>query len=153
MPQPLAGFVDSDYVGNLDTRKSIVGFIFTLYGTAISWKASLQSVIALFTIEAGYITLIEGLKEAMWLKGILAELGMEHEVLSLHCDNQSAIHLTKHHVYHERCEHIDLKFHFVRDVTSKGYIKMEKISTHDNPIDMFTKALQQAKFKHCLNLV
>lgn len=41
----------------------------------------------------------------------------------------------------------------MRDVTSEGHTKVEKISTHDNPADMLTKALPQATFKHCLNLV
>ncbi|XP_073036570.1 secreted RxLR effector protein 161-like [Primulina eburnea] len=66
--QPLVGFVDSDYDGNLDTRKSLTGFIFTLYGTAISWKATIQLVVALSTTEAEYVALTEGIKEAMWLK-------------------------------------------------------------------------------------
>ncbi|XP_075492491.1 secreted RxLR effector protein 161-like [Primulina tabacum] len=69
LTQPLVGYVDSDYAGNLDTRKSVTGLIFTLYGTDISWKASLQSVVALSTTEAKYIALTEGVKDAMWLRG------------------------------------------------------------------------------------
>lgn len=89
----------------------------------------------------------------MWLKEILVEFGIEHEVVSVHCDNQIAIHLTKQQVHHERYKHIDIKHHFVRDIISKGNVNVDKISTHDNPADMMTKALPQAKFKHCLNLV
>lgn len=46
------GFVDSDFAGNIDTRKSLSGYVFTLYGTTISWRAVLQSVVALSTTEA-----------------------------------------------------------------------------------------------------
>lgn len=45
------GFVDSDYVGCLYTRKSLIGYVFTTYGIAISWKPNLQKIVALFTIE------------------------------------------------------------------------------------------------------
>lgn len=153
MNQPIIGFVDSDFAGNIDTRKSLTGFIFTLYGTTISWKSSLQSVVALSTTEAEYIALTEGIKEAIWLKGILSEFGICQKQISVHCDNQGAIHLAKHQVFHERCKHIDVKLHFVRDITDKGEVRVDKISTLDNPAYMMTKALPQSKFKHCLNLV
>ena len=69
-PVAIEGFVDSDYVGCLDTRKSITGYIFTTFGTTISWKAGLQKVVALFSTEAEYIALTEAVKEALWLRGI-----------------------------------------------------------------------------------
>ena len=50
--EAIIGYVDADFVGNVDTRKSLTGYVFTLYGTAISWKASQQSVVSLSTIEA-----------------------------------------------------------------------------------------------------
>ena len=53
----IEGFVDSDFAGCLDTRKSLTGYVFTTFGTAISWKASLQKVVALSTTEAKYIAL------------------------------------------------------------------------------------------------
>ncbi|XP_039688664.1 aspartate--tRNA ligase, chloroplastic/mitochondrial [Medicago truncatula] len=62
----LEGYVDADYAGNVDTRKSLSGFVFTLYGTTISWKANQQSVVALSTTQAEYIALVEGVKEAIW---------------------------------------------------------------------------------------
>lgn len=34
------GFVDSDYAGNVKTKKLILGFVFTLFGTIINWKAN-----------------------------------------------------------------------------------------------------------------
>ena len=47
-----------------------------MYGTAISWKASQQSIVALSTTKAEYMTLVEGVKEAIWLKGMVNELGI-----------------------------------------------------------------------------
>ena len=39
-------------------------------------------------------------------------------------------------MFHERTKHIDIKYHFVRDVIEEGKLKVCKISTHDNPVDM-----------------
>ncbi|XP_039687797.1 secreted RxLR effector protein 161-like [Medicago truncatula] len=72
----LEGYVDADYAGNVDTRKSLSGFVFTLYDKAISWKANQQSVVALSTTQAKYIALVEGVKEAILLKGMIGELGI-----------------------------------------------------------------------------
>ncbi|MCI37695.1 aspartyl-tRNA synthetase, partial [Trifolium medium] len=56
----LEGYVDADYASNIDTRKSWLGFVFTLFGTAVTWKANQQSVVALSTTRAEYIALVEG---------------------------------------------------------------------------------------------
>ncbi|XP_073046238.1 secreted RxLR effector protein 161-like [Primulina eburnea] len=98
LENPIVGYVDSDFAGNIDTRKSLSGFIFTMYGTAVSWKATLQSVVALSTTESEYIALTEGIKEALWLKGMVLELGIPQDKVEVYCDNQSAIHLSKHQV-------------------------------------------------------
>ena len=64
----LEGYVDADFAGNVDTRKSLSGFVFTLFGTTVTWKANRQLVVALSTTQAEYIALVEGVKEAIWLK-------------------------------------------------------------------------------------
>ena len=110
------GFVDSDYAGNLDKRRSLTGYVFMLCGNAISWKASLQSIVALSTTEAEYIAITEVVKEALWVKGLVNELGMVQDCISVMCDSQSAIHLSKNKTYHERTKHFDVRLHFVRDV-------------------------------------
>ena len=124
----LEGYVDSSYASNVDTRKSLSGFVFTLYGTTISWMENQQSVVALSTTEAEYIALVEGVKEAMWLKGMIGELGITQECVKIHRDRQSAIHLTNHQGYHERTKHIDIRLHFVRDMTESKEIMVEKVA-------------------------
>ena len=69
------------------------------------------------------------------------------------CDSQSAIYLTKDQMFHERTKHIDIKYHYVRDVIAQGKLKVSKISTHDNPADMLTKHVPVAKFELCSSLV
>ena len=80
-------------------------------------------------------------------------IGNLQEKVTVYCDNQSTIHLTKHQVFHKRFKHIDVKIYFVRDVIAQRLVKVEKIPTEEFPTDMFTKALPVTKFRHCLDLV
>jgi hypothetical protein len=147
------GFVDSDYAGDLDKRRSISGYIFSLCGSAVNWKASLQSVVALSTTEAEYVASTEGVKEAIWMRGLVSELGVPQDVIKVYCDSHSAICLTKNDMFQFKTKHIDIKYHFIRDVVAEGKIIVEKVHTDENPADMLTKPLSNTKFKHCLNLV
>lgn len=151
--EALIGYVDADYAANIDTRKSLTGYVFTLFGVAVSWRSVHQSVVALSTTEAEYVALTEAIKEGMWLQEILAEFGHVQEKITIFCDNQSAIHLAKHQGYHERTKHIDVKLYFVRDLVEKGSIEVKKIATEVNPADCLTKALPTSKFKLSLGLI
>ncbi|KAH9754237.1 hypothetical protein KPL71_015385 [Citrus sinensis] len=146
------GSVDSDYTGDLDNRRSLTCFLFTLNSCTISWKASLQSVVALSTTEAEYTAAAEAFKEAIWLRGMINELGYEQSSITILCDNQSAISLSKNQVHHEKTKHIDIKLHFIRLEVSKGTVKLVKVYTSNNVADMLTKPVPMAKFEHCLNL-
>ena len=56
-------------------------------------------------------------------------------------------------MFHDRTKHLDVKVNFIRDCIEEKQVELVKISTHENPADMLTKALPSAKFKFCLNLV
>ncbi|KAG8485167.1 hypothetical protein CXB51_021347 [Gossypium anomalum] len=147
------GHIDADFAGDLDRRRSLTGYVFTIRGYAISWKATLQTTVALSTIEAEYMAITEACKEAIWLKGLFSELNEDLQISTVFCDSQSAIFLTKDQMFHERTKHIDVRYHFVRDIITRGDIVLSKISTHENPADMMTKSLPITKFEHCLDLV
>ena len=147
------GFVDSDYAGDIDTRRSQTGYVFQIGGCTVSWKSNLQSIVALSTTEAEYIACTEAIKEALWLKGITREFGIEQNSVSLYSDSQSALHLSKNMMFHERTKHIDVRFHFIREVISSGNVTLLKVSTEENAADALTKALPSAKFYHCLKIM
>jgi hypothetical protein len=73
--------------------------------------------------------------------------------IDLFCDSQSAIYLIKDQMFHERIKHIDVKYHYVREVIADDRLKVPKISTHDNPADMMTKHVPVTKFELCSSLV
>ena len=142
----IAGYVDSDYAGDLDKRRSLIGYVFTIGGCAISWKAILQSTVALLTTEVEYMAVTETYKETLWLKGLFGELSDRWQL-------QSVIFLIKDHMFHEKTKHIDVRYHFVCEIIARGDIVVRKVETQDNPANMITKSFPIAKLVHCSNLV
>ncbi|KAL9148736.1 hypothetical protein ABFS82_12G062000 [Erythranthe guttata] len=89
----LIGYVDSNFANDRDSRKSSTSYVFTLCGSCISWKSQLQNIVALSTTEAEYIAATEAIKEAIWLKGILREIGFLKKDVTVFSDSQSGIQL------------------------------------------------------------
>ncbi|CAM8986036.1 unnamed protein product [Rhodiola kirilowii] len=145
----LVGYVDSDYDGNKDHRKSTTAFFYTWNGNYVSWKSQLQPIVTLSFTEAEYVAAIEAVKEALWLTGIVSEIEGKIPVPQLHMDNQSALYLCKDPVYHERSKHIDVRYHFIRDKIDSNEIVLKKISGDINPADFGTKIVLTDKFVFC----
>ena len=76
----------------------------------------MQNCITQSTIEAEYVVAIEACKEAIWLGRLVADLGIKIEMLELHCNSQSAIQLAKNPVFHTKARHVDVRYHFIREV-------------------------------------
>nr|GEU82816.1 retrovirus-related Pol polyprotein from transposon TNT 1-94 [Tanacetum cinerariifolium] len=66
-----------------------------------------------FITEAEYMALTKAVNEAIWLRGPLKELDVELNTVTVNCDNQGAIHLSRNHVFHERTKHINMRYHFI----------------------------------------
>ena len=104
----------------------------------MSWKSKLQKCVALSTIEAEYIAIIEASKELLWMKKFLQELGLQQERYLLYCDSQSAIHLNKNPTFHSKSKYIDLRYHWICDALEMKLFYLEKIHTDENGSDMMT---------------
>ena len=89
-------YVDYYYARDLDKRRSLTGYVFTIRGYAISWKATLQSTVALSITEAEYMAVTEACKEALWLNGLFEKRSDQLHISTLFCDSQSVIFLTKY---------------------------------------------------------
>lgn len=71
----MVGYVNSNYTGDLDKRRSLIRYLFVFGGGLVSWKENLQNMVALSLTKVGYIATIESVKETLWLKGIVTKLG------------------------------------------------------------------------------
>ncbi|KAL5852379.1 hypothetical protein ACOSQ3_007497 [Xanthoceras sorbifolium] len=143
------GYVDSDFAGDLDKRKSTTGYVFTIAGGAVSWISKLQTVVALSTTEAEYMAATQACKEAIWIQRLLEELGHKQEKIVLFCDSQSALHIARNPAFHSRTKHIGVQYHFVREVVEEGNVDMQKIHTKENLADAMTKPINADKFIWC----
>jgi len=144
--------VDSDNAGDLDKRWSTTRHVFILSQAPVSWRCTLHSIVVSSTTEADYMALTKAVKEVIWLQRLMDDLGIEQDFLQVYYDSISAIYLAKNLVYHARSKHIDIKYHFVRDVPEDGDIEVKKIHTKDDPAYMLTKVVPRVKFNHCKKL-
>eukprot|EP00253_Pinus_taeda_P016571 PITA_16571 len=143
----LVGFTDSDWAGDPDDRKSTTSYVFTLGSGPITWDCKKRATISLSSVEAEYRGAVEASKEALWLRQILSEFGFQQQhPTTLWCDNQSAIHLCKYPVQHQRNKLIELHMHFIRKLIRDLVLEVQYCSTDDQVADIFTKALTEAKF-------
>ena len=144
-------YSDADW-GSGQDRKSIGGFVFLLNGGAISWASKKQRSIALSTTEAEYMAMTQASKEIIWLQVLLEELGaLTHikQMSTLYGDNQGALALARNPEYHARTKHIDIQYHFVRELVLAEKVYLEYCTSADMIADIMTKSLPRpAHDKH-----
>ena len=107
----LQGYANANWAGSAVDRKSTFGCCFTLGSAMVSWCSRKQSSVALSIAEAEYIALCVAVREAMWLRKLLADLfGREMDSTVIHCDNQSCVKLSENLVFHHKLKQIKIKY-------------------------------------------
>ena len=147
----LVGFVDADWATDTDTRCSVTGYVFTLYGGNIVWRSTKQKAGALSSTEAEYIALSAAAQEAMCTRQLTDELGMTRveNPVKINCDSQGAIKLALVGAFRPKTRHIDIRHHFIRDLVNRKAIVVEYVPTGENVADVFTKTVPVAKLIFC----
>jgi hypothetical protein len=103
---------------------------------------------ALTTAEAEYIASSVAIREAVWLRKLLTDL-LDHEMDPIIiCDNQSCVKLSENHLFHDRSKHIEIKYHYIRDMLQRKAIHMQYLPTHEQIANIFTKPLADTKFEY-----
>ena len=82
------------------------------------------------------------------MKKMLTEYNVTEDVMTLYCDNLSAINISKNPIQHSRTKHIDIRHHFIRDLVEEKVIKLEHVATELQLADIFTKALDASQFEN-----
>lgn len=145
--EKLLAYTDSDYAGDINDRKSTSGFVFSMSGGAVSWSSKKQPVVTLSTTEAEYIAAASCATQAIWMKRVLDKLGhTQGKCITILCDNSSTIKLSRNPVLHGRSKHIDVRFHFLRDLTREGKVELVHCGSHDQVADIMTKPLKLDAF-------
>ena len=143
----LVTYTDSDHAGDLDERKSTSGYVFLLSSGAISWSSKKQPIVSLSSTEVEFIAAASCACQAVWLKRVLGKLGQNQgKPTIIHCDSSSAIKLSKNPVMHGRSKHIDVRFHFLRELTKAGTVELVHCGTQEQLADVMTKPLKLDAF-------
>lgn len=142
----IEGYADADYAGDTYSRKSCTGYVFKVFGGAVSWQSRLQPTVAVSTVEAEYMASVSATKEALWLTKLLRDLQYDVGAVRVWGDNQGALKLIKHP---HGSQHIDVQHHFVRERVARGELEFEYVSTVDQAADILAKAVKTSQFDNC----
>ncbi|KAF7333549.1 Retrotransposon Ty1-copia subclass [Mycena sanguinolenta] len=145
------GYGDSNWAGCVDTRRSTSGYVFFMGGAPTSWAAKRQPIVALSSTEAEYISAARASQQAQWMKNWLSEVFLpQNSPFILHIDNLGAISLTETTKEHGLSKHLDVRWHYIRDLVKDGEIAMESVPGKENVADIFTKALPRVAHERCV---
>ncbi|KAL0846891.1 hypothetical protein Bca101_020137 [Brassica carinata] len=137
----VVGYCDADWAGDRVDRRSTTGYCTFIGGNLVTWKSKKQKVIFCSSAEAEYRAMLKLTNELVWIKGILKHLEIEQNTpMTMHCDNQAAIHIASNSVFHERTKHIEVDCHKVRQMITLGVILPCYTRSEDQLADVFTKA-------------
>lgn len=134
------GYADADWANEQDERRSFSGYVFKLAEGAVAWSCKRQQCVAVSSTEAEYVAIGHAAKEAVWLLRFIKQF-RDISTIQLYCDNQSALIMTEKEAFRPRTKHIDVSFHFVRDLVKQGLITMKYVPSNDNLADCLTKGL------------
>jgi hypothetical protein len=111
-------------------------------GGLVTWSSKRQATVALSTVEAEYVAMSRCAQQMVWMQAWLDEVDIEHDIPGLIKGNsRGAIALTKNTRDHGKIKHIDIRHDYIRELVKSGAISIERISSAENPADLFTKPL------------
>jgi hypothetical protein len=151
----LQGYCDADYAGDTTDRRSVSGHLYLLLGGPVTWNSVKQRCVSLSTTEAEYIALSEASKQGQWLRALIKEVDRpqylgDHLEVPILSDNQGCIALAKDPIAHGRTKHIEVRYHYIRDLIAYGKATIVYCPTENMLADVLTKPLPLAAFKRCI---
>ncbi|CAI7751471.1 unnamed protein product [Closterium sp. NIES-53] len=149
----LTAFSDASFASEPEDMTSVGGFICCVGGGPIAWESKKQVDQALSSVESEYMALFRAVREIVWQRRLLAELGEEQQVPTpLYCDRQGAIALAKNPVLHGLTKHMRVKWHWTRSMEAAGEVELHYVKTTRQPADMMTKRLVEQQHWKCCKL-
>jgi hypothetical protein len=142
----LHAYADSDWATDAQSRRSTTGYLVKICSAIFSWNSRAQKTVALSSTEAEYMSLSDASRQVVWIKTLLQEIGLKTDPIPLSGDNQGAIFMASNPVQERRIKHIDIRYHYIRQVVKDKKIELYFIDGSKNPADMFTKNLGHVKF-------
>ena len=143
----LTDFSNFDWASNTDDRKSTTGGCFYVGANLVAWMSKKKNSMSLSTAEAEYIAAGSCCSQLLWMKKVLTDYEISQDTMIVYCDNSSAIDISKNHVQHSKTKHIEIRYHFIRDLVERKIMCLEYIPTERQNANIFTKPLVRSKFE------
>ena len=97
---------------------------------------------ALSTAKEEYVAACLAICEAVWLRKLLYNLfDLQLDSTFIYCDSLSCVKLLENPVFHEKSKHIEIKYHYIRDMVQRGAVKLQYVVTDGKIANVFTKPL------------
>ncbi|CAI7770276.1 unnamed protein product [Closterium sp. NIES-53] len=149
----LTAFSDASFASGPEDMTSVGGFVCCVGGGSTAWESKKQVDQALSSVESEYMALFRAVREIVWQRRLLAELGEEQQgPTSLYCDSQGTIALAKNPVLHGLTKHMRVKWHWTRSMVAAGEVELHYVKTTGQPADMMTKRLVEQQHWKCCKL-
>ncbi|KAE9223517.1 hypothetical protein PF002_g14939 [Phytophthora fragariae] len=146
-------YSDADYANDKEDHQSVSGYVTMVNGSVVSYGSRKQGLNAQSTMESEYIAMNEGARDIMWLRGLCDELRWRYDTPKLWCDNTAAIALSKKPRKHNGSEHIENRFHYVRNLEDRELLEVQHCRTDQMTADILTKPLARVKFEFFCSLL
>ena len=145
----LTAYSYTDQKNKLDEIKSISGGALFLGDSLVAWMSKKKGSISLSTTESEYIAAATCYTQILWMIQTLAYLEVKYtKPIPIHCDNTSAISVSKNPVLHSKTKHIPIKYHFLREQVTNKVVQLNFIPSKEQAVDIFTKPLSKTEFEY-----
>jgi len=144
-PTPPICYTDADFANDRSDRISVSGYVFTAFGTPVSWSSKKQKEVATSTAEAEYTAIFHASQQAFWIRQFAEEIGYAlTEPLRVYTDSTAALAIAKGTQAHTRSKHIDIRYHKIREHVTNKVIELVYVQSEDNLADIMTKQLSRS---------
>uniref|UniRef100_A0A8D8BNM2 Copia protein n=2 Tax=Culex pipiens TaxID=7175 RepID=A0A8D8BNM2_CULPI len=141
-------FTDADWANDPTDRRSISGCVYQVLGCTTGWMTRKQNCVSLSSTEAELTALCSAACYEMWLVRLLQDLELKiPEPVTFYEDNQSSIRIAEESKDFGRLKHVDVKYHFLRDLVKEDKICLQFLKSEDQLADMMTKGLPPGAFR------
>lgn len=169
----LIGYTDSDFASDRTERLSVLGNVFMLANGPVSWMSKKQKSVATSTMDAEYMAMCSAAKQSQWIALAMRDMGATRYIgghqfkplvkektkfmigspVLIRGDNQAALGLVRDAQISDRSKHIDVAYHYQRDLLKKDRLQVEFVGTADMVADGMTKPLAGEIFKRFIRLL
>ena len=139
----IRGAVDTNFVIDSETSRSVIGWVFSCLETSISWCSKKQPQVTTGTCHAEYVAASQ---ETVFWRELLKDVSMEMTTsMEIDEDNEAAIFLSENPALQEKSKHIRKRWHYVRQYVRDGTLKLKNVAGTKNAADALTKAVSPAQ--------